>query len=58
MHKNDVIHRDLHLKNVMLHFSDLAPDEKQIDNPRSWFKDWLPEKLKERIENLNMQSNF
>ena len=42
MHKLDILHRDLHLKNVMIQFKHLAPTIEEMDSPVDFFELVMP----------------
>ena len=52
MHKRDVIHRDLHLRNLMLKFKSIEITEKDLENPKEFFEKRLPVKLEDEIKHL------
>ena len=47
MYENSIIHRDLNVNNVMLHFPDLEPSPKHLKDPRIFAK--LKKKVQARI---------
>ena len=58
MHDHEIIHRDLHMKNVMLQFKDLAPSKDEMDSPLGFYEHILPNKLKEAVKNLDNPDAF
>ena len=58
MHEFDITHRDLHQKNVMLHFKQASPTPEDLESPVDYFKKQLPGRLKEAIQHLDDPSTF
>ena len=38
MHKENIIHRDLHLRNVMIHFKNIKPSPEGMNEPMKFYK--------------------
>ena len=58
MHKRDVIHRDLHLRNLMLKFKSIQITNEDLDNPKHFFMQRLPKLLEEAVKHLEDSSAY
>ena len=43
----NIVHRDLHLKNVMVHFKNIVPDEDDFEDPVNFLRQTLPKRIRQ-----------
>ena len=57
-HEKGVVHRDLHSMNAMIHFESLKPTEEELIDPYKYWREILPQKKRQCIEDLHDKDKF
>ena len=52
------MHRDLHLKNVMIHFKTIVPDEEDLADPEKFLRQVMPRKIRKECMDMNDPEKF